>query len=96
MPVCGETGVRIWLAVVSLALCLLSAPFPGMAVQTFDTDGYRPFTLAAAQTPLEAQMLGESPFQSHSAPKDAAALFSNLGSEPAIGRGWGGRHHTSS
>jgi hypothetical protein len=51
-----------------------------MAAEPFETGGYPPFTLAAAQTPLEAQMLGESPFQSHPAPKDAAALFSNLGS----------------
>jgi len=75
----GNRG-RIWLAVVSLALCLLCAPSSGMAAETLATGGYPPFTLAAAQTPLEAQMLGEAPFQSHSAPKDAAALFSNLGS----------------
>ena len=75
----GNRG-GIWLAVVSLALCLLCAPSSGMAVETSATGGYPPFTLAAAQTPLEAQMLGEAPFQSHSAPKDAAALFSNLGS----------------
>ncbi len=75
----GNRG-KICLAVVSMALGLLCAPFPGMAAQNFDTGGYPPFTLAAAQTPLEAQMLGESPFQSHPAPKDAAALFSNLGS----------------
>lgn len=75
----GNRG-RIWLAVVSLALCLLCAPSSGMAAETLATGGYPPFTLVAAQNPLEAQMMGEAPFQSHSAPKDAAALFSNLGS----------------
>jgi hypothetical protein len=75
----GNRG-RIWLAVVSVAVGLLCAPSSGMAAETFATSGYPPFTLAAAQTPLEAQMLGEAPFQSRSAPKDGTALFSNLGS----------------
>ncbi len=75
----GNRG-RIWLAVVSLALGLICVPSSGMAAETFATGAYPPFTLAAAQTPLEAQMLGEAPFQSHAAPQDAAGLFSNLGS----------------
>ncbi len=75
----GNRG-EIWLAVASLALGLLCAPSSGMALEPLATGGYPPFTLAAAQTPMEAQMLGEAPFQSRSAPKDAAALFSNLGS----------------
>ncbi|MGA9820157.1 MAG: hypothetical protein ACLP7A_14415 [Desulfobaccales bacterium] len=75
----GKRG-RIWLAVVSLALGLLGAPFLGMAADTFAAGGYPPFTLTAAQTPLEAQMVGEAPSQSQSTPKDASALFSTLSS----------------
>lgn len=75
----GNRG-RIWLAVGSLALGLLCAPSSGMAAETLAAGGYPPFTLVAAQNPLEAQMLGEAPPQSHFAPEDAAALFSNLGS----------------
>ncbi|MGB7911961.1 MAG: hypothetical protein WCF59_07025 [Desulfobaccales bacterium] len=75
----GNRG-RIWLAVVSLGLGLLGAPFSGMAADTLAPGGYPPFSLTAAQTPLEAQMVGEAPFQSHSTPSDASALFSNLSS----------------
>ncbi len=75
----GNRG-RIWLAVLSLALGLLGLPFSGMAADTIAPGGYPPFNLAAAQTPLAAQMLGEAPSQSHTAPQDANTLFSNLGS----------------
>ncbi len=75
----GNRG-EIWLAVASLALGLLGAPLSGMAADTLAAGGYPPFTLTAAQTPLEAQMLGEAPFQSQSTPKDASALLSNLSS----------------
>src|SRR5208337_4325480 len=84
----GNRG-RIWLAVVSLALCLLCAPSSGMAVETLATGGYPAFTLAAAQTPLEPQMLGGAPFHSHPPPKDADALCSSLGFRLQSGRDGG-------
>lgn len=73
----GNRG-RIWLAAVGLTLGLLCAPGAGKAASIFEKGGPLPFTQVAAQSPMEAQMLGEEPFQSHSTPAEPSAIFSNL------------------
>jgi len=75
----GKWG-RAWMAAIIVLVSLTCAPLPGLAADTWNKGGM-PFTLVGAQTPMEAQMLGEKPFQSHSAPINPGAGFlSNLAS----------------
>lgn len=61
----GKWGI-VWLAAIIL-VSLTCAPSPGVAADNWDRGGMS-LTLVGAQTPMEAQMLGEKPFQSHPAP----------------------------
>ncbi len=73
-------GGRAWLAAVLLLSGLFNAP-AATAESVVSNAGWRlPINLAAAQTPMEAQMLGEQPFQTRSAPKTETsfALPNNL------------------
>ena len=62
-------GGMVWLAAVLLLAGLVNAP--GANAESLGSyAGWRlPINLAAAQTPMEAQMLGEQPFQTRSAPQ---------------------------
>jgi hypothetical protein len=67
----GDTGMRgkwrtAWLAVAAVTLSLICASLPGLAADAWDRGGM-PLTLAGAPSPMEAQMLGEKPFQSRPA-----------------------------
>ena len=74
----GKRGIA-WLAAIILGVGLIWAP--GLAAAGWDKGEHLSFTLAAAQTPLEAQMLGERPWQSRPALSDPnAALLSDLAS----------------
>jgi len=73
----GKWG-RAGLAAVIVLVSLTCAPLSGLAAEGWEKGGM-PFTLAGAQTPMEAQMLGDKPFQSHPAPINPGAGFlSNL------------------
>ncbi|MCX5888616.1 MAG: transporter [Deltaproteobacteria bacterium] len=73
----GKWGIA-WLAAIIVLVSLTCAPLPGLAADRWDRGGM-PFTLAGAQTPMEAQMLGEKPFQSRPAPLNPGSDFlSNL------------------
>jgi len=75
----GKWGIA-WLAAIIVLVSLTCAPLPGLAADTWNRGGM-PLILAGAQTPMEAQMLGEKPFQSHPAPINPGAGFlSNLAS----------------
>ena len=81
----GKTGMQgkwgiAWLAVVIVTVSLTCAPLPGLAAEGWAKGGMA-FTLVGAQTAMEAQMLGEKPFQSRPAPVNPGADFlSNLAS----------------
>lgn len=73
----GNWGT-IWLAVALVVVSLTCVPWPGMAADNWDRGGHQPFGLVGAQTPMEAQMLGEKPFQARPAPVNpGTALFSD-------------------
>ncbi len=75
----GKWGIA-WLAAIIVLVSLTCAPLPGLAADSWDRGGM-PLILAGAQTPMEAQMLGEKPFQSRPAPINPGAGFlSNLAS----------------
>ena len=73
----GKWGIA-WLAVVIATVSLTCAPAPGWAAEGWARGGM-PFTLAGAPTAMEAQMLGEKPFQSRPA-NPGADFLSNLAS----------------
>lgn len=74
----GKWGIA-WLAAILVLVSLTCAPLPGLAAEGWEKGG-RPLILAGAQTAMEAQMLGEKPFQSHPAPFDPGqALLSGAG-----------------
>jgi hypothetical protein len=58
----GKWG-RAWLAALVVMVSLTCASAPGLAGDTWEQGGM-PLALTAAQTPMEAQMLGEKPFHS--------------------------------
>ena len=60
----GNWG-KSWLAAIALIVSLTFAPVTGLAAEGWDKGG---MPLVGAQTSLEAQMLGEKPFQSRPAP----------------------------
>jgi hypothetical protein len=62
----GKWGI-IWLAIALVTVSLTCAPMPALAVEAWSKGGM-PLTLVGAQTPMEAQMLGEKPFKSPLAP----------------------------
>lgn len=62
----GKWGIT-WLAVAVIMISLVCAPEPGRA----NDSRTLPFLLAGTQTPMEAQMLGAKPFQSHSVKPNA-------------------------
>jgi hypothetical protein len=75
----GKWG-RAGLAAVIVLVSLTCAPLPGLAAEGWERGGM-PLILVGAQTPMEAQMLGEKPFQSHPAPGSPGTGFlSNLAS----------------
>jgi hypothetical protein len=57
-------GGRAWLAAVILSVSLVCAAMPAQAAEAWG--GPLPFRLAGSQTPMAAQFLGETPFQTHS------------------------------
>ncbi len=71
----GNWGIT-WLAAVALIVSLTCAPLPGLAAEAWDKGGM-PLYMVGAQTSLEAQMLGEKPFQSRPVP-GMSALSSGL------------------
>ncbi len=81
----GETGMQgkwgiAWLAAILVLVSLTCAPLPGLAAEGWERGGM-PLILAGAQTAMEAQMLGENPFQSRPAPANPGTDFlSNLAS----------------
>ena len=81
----GKTGMQGKWGIASLAaiivlVSLTCAPLTGLAAEGWEKGGM-PLTLAGAQTAMEAQMLGEKPFQSRPAPINPGADFlSNLAS----------------
>ncbi len=66
----GKWG-RAWLASIIFLVSLMCAPLPGLASEAWDRG--MPLTLAGASTPLEAQMLGDKPFQARPAPVSPGA-----------------------
>ena len=74
----GKWGT-IWLAALIVTCSLMCAPLTARATDTWDR-GSMPFTLVGAQTPMEAQMLGEKPFQPAAPPNAGANLLSKFNS----------------
>jgi hypothetical protein len=72
----GKWGIA-WLAVVIVTVSLTCVPGPALAAEGW-SKGVR-ITLAGSQTAMEAQMLGEKPFQSRPL-NPGADFFSNLAS----------------
>ena len=72
----GKWGIA-WLAAVALIVSLTCAPLPGLAAEGWDKGGMS-LNLAGAQTPMEAQMLGEKPFQSRPLPGLSSTLSPGL------------------
>jgi hypothetical protein len=69
----GKWG-RAGLAAVIVLVSLTCAPLSGLAADTWNLGGMT-LILAGAQTSMEAQMLGEKPFQSRPAPINPGAGF---------------------
>jgi hypothetical protein len=67
----GHLGT-IWLAALIVTCSLMCVPLMARATDIWDR-GNVPFTLVGAQTPMEAQMLGEKPFQVQPTPLNARA-----------------------
>lgn len=71
----GKWGL-IWLALAAVTVGLTCVPLTGLAADSWDR-GSMPLTLVSGQTPMEAQMLGEKPFQARPTPvTPGEALFS--------------------
>lgn len=74
----GKWGI-IWLTALIVTFSLTCAPLPVRAADTWEKGGM-PSVQASPQTSLEAQMLGEKPFQTRLAPASPwAALLSGTG-----------------
>ena len=74
----GKWGIA-WLAAIIVLVSLTCAPLPGLAAEGWEKGGI-PLILVGAQTPMEAQMLGERPFQSRPPPfNPGQALLSGAG-----------------
>jgi hypothetical protein len=73
----GRRGM-LWLSVVFWLLSLVCFPWPAMAgeVDAWRNPGWRlPYFPIAAQGPMEAQMLGEKPFQAQSSLRQDSLLL---------------------
>ena len=74
----GNWG-KIWLAALMVTVSLICAPLTVRAADTWERGGM-PLFQTVAQTSLEAQMLGEKPFQTRTLPASPwAALLSGTG-----------------
>lgn len=74
----GNWG-KIWVAALIVMVSLTCAPLAVSAADTWEKGGM-PLFQTVAQTSLEAQMLGEKPFQTRTAPASPwAALLSGTG-----------------
>ncbi len=71
-----------WLAAAALIVGLLCAAVPALAASEWQRGGMG-FTLVGDQTPMEAQMLGEKPFQSSPAPTSSVSELLS-GAAPAV------------
>jgi hypothetical protein len=60
----GKRGIA-WLAAAIIMVSLICVPLPGQASDAWDRGGALPFLLTGVHSPMEAQMLGEKPFQAH-------------------------------
>jgi hypothetical protein len=69
----GKWG-RAWLAAVVITFSLICVPLPGRAADAWSRAGALPFLLAGTNSPMEAQMLGEKPFQAQPVNPGAALI----------------------
>jgi hypothetical protein len=69
----GKWGTA-WLTAAIITVSLFCAPLPGRAATAWDRGGALPFVLAGAHTPMEAQMMGEKPFQAQPVNPGAALI----------------------
>lgn len=69
----GKWG-KTWLALLMVSFSLICAPLMAGAADSWDKGGMSSFP-AGAQTSLEAQMLGEKPFQARPAPVNSGAAL---------------------
>lgn len=73
----GKWGI-IWLTTLMLMLSLICLPVTAKAADVWERGGM-PSIQDCSQSPMEAQMLGEKPFQTHQAPLNSGAALLSRG-----------------